>query len=95
MASMRRKRLGDSTLFPSPTQRSRDALARLHFKYVKQFDELQRDGHRLCQLAEQEPNPGARARMKSLCKDMSSGMSDQATAGMIQYRARTIYDPRY
>ncbi len=92
---MRRRRLGDSTLFPKPTERSKTVLRKMHSKYLRRMDELQQDAAELCQAAEREPNPGAKRRMMSLCEDMAAGMSDQATPGMIQYRARRIYDIRY
>ena len=92
----RRRRFGDSTLFPTPTDRSSTLLVRLHSKYLKQFDDLRADGMKLCQAADREPNPGAKSLMRSLCEDMRRGApSSQATAQMIQYRARTIYDQRY
>jgi hypothetical protein len=92
----KRRRFGDSTLFPSPTDRSISALQKIHHKYVKQFDELRADGEHLCRMAAREPNPGAKELMQSLCEDMRRGApTAQATAQMIQYRARTIYDQRY
>jgi hypothetical protein len=88
--------LRDSELFPSPTSESRRVLAQIHSKYVRQLDALQEDGQRVCAAARRESNPGAKKRMQRLCRVMTSGVpSSDATAQMIQYLARTIYDPRY